>query len=539
MNNLLILSENLRSELRRRAELKIRIEKNPFLQKIEKEKCRRNTQYWFDNYVYTYDPRLASQGGMAHIPFIFFQRQREMLVFLENRLTAQEDGLIEKSRDIGFTWEVGGLALHRWLFYDGFKTSIGSRKEEYVDRKGDPDSIFEKIRMIRDKLPRWMMPKGFTLANDNYMRMVNPDNDNVIRGEAGDQMGRGGRSSLYIIDEAAFLEQGDKVDAATSANSDVRIWGSSVNGMGNIFAKKRFGGSLRDDQIFRFHWSDDPRKTPEWAEKKKKTLEPHIWASEYEIDYSASIEGICIPAEYVQAGIELAKHIAAEPSTYGVAGLDVGAGGKGKSVYIARYGAVVLPPKSWGNPDTAETAHKALDETQENIPKRQDGADCKIYALQYDSIGVGQGVQSALRWTRKGNVTSFPINVGDSPTNRKWPDGQSSEEKFVNLKAEAWWIVRTRLKCAYEWLLFLQGKEGGQAHTINDVLLLPPASAGEDAMTLIAQLSLPRWFKTDKGLIIMESKKELAKRGIASPDHAEALILTFCRSNAAEQWASL
>ena len=57
---------------------------------------------------------------------------------------------------------------------------------------------------------------------------------------------------------------------------------------------------MRPDQIFRFHWTDDPRKNSrEWEAKTRSNMEPWAFASEYDIDYSASVEGVFIPAAWV------------------------------------------------------------------------------------------------------------------------------------------------------------------------------------------------------------------------------------------------
>ena len=53
----------------------------------------------------------------------------------------------------------------------------------------------------------------------------------------------------------------------------------TVDAMGNVFARKRHSGHI---PVFTFHWSDDPRKTKEWAAAKRKTLnDDTIWAAEY------------------------------------------------------------------------------------------------------------------------------------------------------------------------------------------------------------------------------------------------------------------
>src|SRR5690606_36598743 len=123
------------------------------------------------------------------------------------------------------------------------KSSFGSRKEALVDRLGDPDSIFEKARMMLRMLPAEFLPKGYDeRQHATFMKLINPENGATITGEAGDNIGRGGRSGIYYVDEAAFLEHPERVDAALSENTDVRIDISSANGNANPFYQKRQSG---------------------------------------------------------------------------------------------------------------------------------------------------------------------------------------------------------------------------------------------------------------------------------------------------------
>lgn len=501
----------------------------------EMELCSRNIYRWFANWAWTYDPRERP----AHRPLDLFRRQVEMITWFGDRLATREDGLLEKSRDVGFTWCAGGFALHKWLFAPGHKTTFGSRKGEYVDRIGDPDSIFEKIRMLMRGLPKWMLPAGFSWGkHDNSMLLLNPVNENTIRGEGGEEMGRGGRSTMYFIDEAAFIEHAERVDASTSANSDCRVWGSSVNGPTNFFARKRFGGSLRADQIFRFHYTDDPRKTPEWAEKKKATMEPHVWASEYDLDYAASVEGVCILAAWVEAAKKIAGLMKIDPLVDGIGGGDIG-GGKAKCVFVARFGPVVTVPVAWGDPDTIDTAHKMLDESQKVLLKRDDGFECRVKYLRFDSVGVGFGVSAVMKRNPRRGLVVTGVNTGDTPTDTRWPDGETSQEKFANLKAEGTWKLRSRFKATHEMVLHLTGQPGGIKHVASDLISIPGDDAGPHAAQLAAQISIVKWTRNEKGKIIIESKASLAKRGVASPDYFDALVLTECGGNKAEQWAKM
>lgn len=489
----------------------------------EKVKCAADIIYWFDNYVWTYDPRLVGKPGGAYVPFKLWPKQREFILWLQERVERAEEGLGEKSRDVGVTYLTAGFALHRWLFVPGFKTTFGSRTVDEVDKKDDPDSIFAKLRIMLRRQPPEFLPEGFVWAqHDNYMRIINPETGSVISGDGGEDMGRGGRSSLYVLDEAAFVKNAETVERALSGNTDCVLWVSSVNGMGNLFARKRHS-ILRPAQIFRLHWRDDPRKTQEWADAKKASFsDPTTWASEYDIDYSASVEGICIPALWVESAKRLrALEPRLHPSNAGVIGLDVGAG-KAKSVAVPRKGAIVERPSSRGEPDTTDTAHWGLEIAKEHGAQR----------LNFDAPGVGAGVSSTLMKNPVPGLRVMPVNTGSPPDERRrWPDGRTSDEMFGNLKAELWWLTRTALQRTYEHVLFLERKDGGREHPVTDLLALP--SGDKDSDQLCLELSLVKWERNERGKIVIEKKDALKRRGIASPDYADGLVLTFMENGKA------
>ena len=67
--------------------------------------------------------------------------------------------------------------------------------------------------------------------------MNSPIRAPLSKGEAGDNIGRGDRTTLYLVDEAAFLQRPLLIDAALSQTTRCRIDLSSVNGMTNPFAQ--------------------------------------------------------------------------------------------------------------------------------------------------------------------------------------------------------------------------------------------------------------------------------------------------------------
>lgn len=472
-------------------------------------------QEWIEDWVVTLDPRNLNKKRPAFVPFLLFDRQRELLSWLVAHRAGNEGGLVEKARELGVSWVVLAYETHIWLFESGAKISNGSRKEDLVDEIGNPDSLLEKIRVIVRHLPPEMKPLGYAEGEHaRYMKIMNPETGSLITGEAGDNIGRGGRSTLYFVDESAFLEHPESIEASLSHNTDVRFDVSTPNPEKPTcpFHRKRHS-NIHD--VFTFEWHQDPRKDQEWYDLKQATLDPAVFASEVLIDYEARVEDTTVPSAWIRSSVELRKYLEREgllpdfSKRDAVAGLDVG-GGTSKSVLIDRRGPLVGFPAAWTDGDSMNIAGTAANLCSER----------RCRALKYDSIGVGKGVTSGLRLIRTG-LDVQAINVGSAPTNTVWDDDLPASKKFANLKAELWWTVRDRLYKTHQHWLYIQGSALGIKHEVEDLLLLP------DSPELKSQLSQPKYQTTESGKIQIERKIQMRTRGLASPDFAEALTLSF------------
>jgi phage terminase large subunit len=164
-------------------------------------------------------------------------------------------------------------------------------------------------------------------------------------------------------------------------------------------------------------------------------------------------------------------------------GLDVARFGNDSSALCKRKGRIVLEPvKSWKGLDLMQTVGR-LQFEYDAAPQEE-----KPGAIYVDSIGLGSGVVD------RGRELGLPVigvNVSESP---------SMKGQFVNLRAELWCFGR-------DWLNALDCK------LPND-----PRLTGE--------LTVPR-YKFQGSKLAIESKDDMKKRGLKSPDHAEAFILTF------------
>lgn len=498
-------------ELVRRVMLATRAQASDAAKAVVLEMCARDPAVLFDDWLWTYDPRNADLSLPVSMPFTLRPTQRRLIRWLQERERTMTSGLIEKSRDEGMSFIVLGYMLHHWLFVDGFAGAVGSRKQDLVDRIGDPKCLFEKVRFMLYSLPDWFLPKGFKVKeHDNFLRLLNPATGATITGEAGDDMGRGGRATLYFVDEWAFVDHAEKVNAAISQNSNVRIKGSTPNGVGNLMYQERFSGKF---PVFTMHWRDNPDKNftatrtnakgeeeeyYPWYEKQEAELDPVTLAQEVDIDYTASAEGIVIPAKWVQAAIGLKL----KAGTIRKSGLDVSEDGGDKTIYTHRRGGVVVRVR-----EVTGSPRSKAQKVEEMC--REDGAD----VLHYDRLGVGAAVTATL--AGKENLPFRVVGVAnsESPTNTRYDDQPKvpAGERFANRAAEMWWSLRLRFWRTY------QRVTGEKDYPDDECISIPNDPA------LIAQLAQPTYSKNSKDKIVVDKKGT----GAASPDRAESLMYAY------------
>jgi phage terminase large subunit len=466
---------------RERAERLERIRSTPGMLAGLKAFYKDNPVQFIMDWGMTFDPRNAEVGLPTTMPFLLFPKQAEFIVWLRERWLGREDGLAEKSRDMGVSWLCVAFAVWMWLFHAGTVVGFGSRKEEYVDDLNDPKSLFWKARQFVNLLPVEFRPEGWDAKKHApFMTLKNPENGSAIVGESGDNIGRGNRTSVYFKDESAFYERAESIDAALSQTSNCKIDVSTPNGNGNPFYRKRHGGKVK---VFTFHWRDDPRKGPEWYAKQQNDLDPVVLAQEVDIDYNASTSDAWIPGALVEKAQQLGP---ADVEVNGpwMIGVDAAHMGDDESVITCRRGLLTLPPI----PHKSLDGHALAAAVEEQCRQFEDaGQIIGMISIELDGPGV-----SAYDTLKRGKWAAVVVGVHTG--------ARLSDDRNYNIKARMW-------RAALDYL-----KTGG-------------CSIGRDP-ELKSQLSSYRYGYRD-GLLLMEAKKDYKKRIGKSPDRADSWILTF------------
>lgn len=474
-------SPDYQAEYEKRAKRLERIRADPSILPGLKEFYKDHPVEFITDWGMTFDPRNAEVGLPTTVPFLLFPKQAEFITWLRDRWLGREDGLAEKSRDMGVSWLCVGFGVWMFLFHSGTVIGFGSRKEEYVDKLGDPKSLFWKIRQFINLLPSEFRPEGWDQKKHApFMSIVNPENGAAIVGEAGDNIGRGNRTSIYFKDESAFYERPESIDAALSQTSNCKIDVSTPNGNGNPFYRKRHGGKIK---VFSFHWRDDPRKGSDWYAKQQNDLDPVVLAQEVDIDYNASTADSWISGTLVEAAQRLGP-ADVEPNGPWAIGVDAAHMGDDESVITKRRGLLTLPQVSHRKLDGPALA-AAVEEECRTL--EDSGGLIGSIVIELDGPGV-----SAYDILKRGKWADQVIGVHTGATLK--------DDRNYNVKAKLW-------RMGNEYL-----KRGGCSMPIDPELK--------------SQLSSYRYGYKD-GLLLMEPKKDYKKRLGKSPDRADSWILTF------------
>ena len=473
----------------------------------------------------TFEPRNLEKGLISAIPFIPFPRQVEFMQWLYTSWNGSERGLVEKSRDFGATWLAGAFCVSMWRYWPGFTAGFGSRKEDLIDKRGDPKTIFEKIRFFINNLPIEFQPKGWDeRENSSFLRIINPDNGSTITGEAGDNIGRGARMSIYIVDEAAFIPRQDATDAALSQTTNCQIDISTPNGNGNAFYKKR---NRTGSNVFVMDWKDDPRKDQAWYDKQVAGLDEVIVAQEIDRDYNASQENVFINSKWVEAAVDAHIKLGFEPIGMKRTSFDPADVGDAKAL-VYRHGNVILKAEQKKKGDIRDAVPWAKEFVAAN----------KTDMFVYDADGMGAPIIK-LAIEDEFEAKNIPITAfrgngkkQDPGTKNKKLD-KTNDEAFKNRRAQFWYMARERFEETYNAVI------NGVYTDPSKLISISSEISEDDLMTLKAELSRPQRKYAGDGRIKVESKEEMKLRGVSSPNLADAVIMSEEKSEIKGKWSSI
>lgn len=351
------------------------------------------------------------------------------------------------------------------------------------------DALFSEVKFWVNKLPG-PIHNLFEIFSDRIVLKAQPEASFIsARTSSADRpealAGIHSEHVLLIVDEASAVPEQVYESAAGSMSGEhacTVLIGNPTRNSGLFFKTHH---QLSDDW-YCLHVSclESKRVSEDFVKQIAATYGEESNAFRVRVlgEFAVGDDDTLISGDIVDAAF--VRDIEPDKDTPVIYGVDVARFGDDRTVICKRRGNVVLEFKSWAGRDLMETVGWVANEAEIDQPAE----------INVDSIGLGAGVADRLR--------ELGFNVRDVNVS----EAAAMNPKAYKLRDELWMTVR-------DWLTQRACK-------------LPQSDE------LRQELVAPRYTFQSNGKLKVESKGEMKKRGMRSPDFADALCLTFAGNGA-------
>ncbi len=226
-------------------------------------------------------------------------------------------------------------------------------------------------------------------------------------------------------------------------------------------------------------------------------------------------DAVIIRRSWIMAAIDAYKKLGIEVAGRKRIGFDIADSGMDKCASIYAHGFHV----SW-----ADQWKASEDELLKSCTRTYHAAREREASITYDSIGVGASAGAKfndLNSTLGFRIEHSKFNAGGAVFR---PDAiyagtTKNKDQFSNIKAQAWWLLADRFRNTYNAVM--HGHQFGPDEIVSISSDLPYLEQ------LVTELSTPMRDYDANGRVKVESKKDLDKRDISSPNLADAFVMAF------------
>lgn len=351
------------------------------------------------------------------------------------------------------------------------------------------DALFAELKHWVNKLPL-ILRDSFEIFSDRIVLKAAPESSFIsARTSSADRpealAGIHSENVLLIADEASAIPEKVFESAAGSMSGHAAttiLIGNPTRNSGLFFESHH--KLVGDWHAMHVSCLDNPFVSDDFVKQIASTYGETSNAYRIRVlgDFALHDDDTLIAAELVDAA--MARDVVldkGEPIVYGV---DVARFGSDRTVICKRQGQVVLEFKSWSGADLMETVGRIVNEAETDKPSE----------ILVDSIGLGSGVADRLR------------ELGHNVRDVNVSEASALNVQAAKMRDELWLSVK-------EWLQQRACKL--------------PKDEG-----LRQELVSPTYTFTSSGKIKVEGKEQMKKRGMRSPDIADALCLTFAGAGA-------
>lgn len=279
------------------------------------------------------------------------------------------------------------------------------------------------------------------------------------------------------------------------------------------FVQAKLPALLGDDCIIRhINYLENPFLS-DTAKKKAdrlKEADPEAYNHIYLGQPLSSDDAAVIKYSWIEAAINAHEVLDIDMSGARCVGYDVADSGADANACAIFDGSICLNIDEWKAP-----------EDELNQSTKRAWSHVQGGRLIYDSIGVGAHVGSTLK--DDGIINGyFKFNAGGAVVNpnQEYAAKIKNKDKFENIKIQAWQDVADRLRNTFNAVT------KGMVYEPSELISISADLPKLEQLKL--ELSTPRKRYSKRGLDMVETKDELSRRGVSSPNLADAFIMGAC-----------
>lgn len=324
--------------------------------------------------------------------------------------------------------------------------------------------------------------------------------------------GTEGVDVLWIEEGESLTKDQWRIIEPTIRKENSEIWLIYNPHLTTDFVEAELPGMLGDSCIIRtINYPENP-----FLSRKQLTTIERLKQTDYE-EYEHVYLGVpltndkraIIKASWLDAAVDAHVTLGINMSGAMTTGYDVADDGEDMNAVVRFNGAVCEFAEEWkgGEDQLKQSALYAWGLAKDGL-------------LLYDSVGVGAHTGSTLSDVPAAANKYFRFNAGESvrhPTRVYGDTGIKNRDKFENLKAQAWQMVADRFRNTYDAI------KNGTEYPPDQLISI--RSDCPLLTRLKTELSTPLKAISNRGLDMVESKKDLQKRSIKSPNLADAFIM--------------
>ncbi len=247
------------------------------------------------------------------------------------------------------------------------------------------------------------------------------------------------------------------------------------------------------------------------ASEKMKSDNYDLWCHIWDGQPRRDLDDVIIQPKWIDAAIDAHKKLGWEVMGVKSLGFDPADAGSDAKAIAFRHGSLIEKAESWTSGDITSAIPRAFDSAD----------DWRADHIVFDADGLGAAVKVGLDKRAMDNMVITAYHGGASVDNplAKYEDNRSNKDTFKNKRAQYYWLLADRFRKTYDAVV------GGKYSDPDDLISLD--SSIPELKQIKSELSRVLRKRTNNSKIQLESKPDMAKRGVKSPNLADAIVMCF------------